>query len=316
MSANQSLMWIQAGACSGDTLSMLCAEKPSFPEFLQQNRIDLLWHPSLSPEPVSTFVKRIDAILQDQLALTFLCIEGSLVTGPHGSGMFDSFMGKAKIDLIRQLAEKADYLIAVGTCASFGGIHAAPPNPSDCLGLQFTKTEPGGLLTPEWRSRKGLPVINLSGCPLHPSTLTGALSMLVQELPMPLNQWHMPEMFFSTMVHQGCTRNEYHEYDIEEIEFGHEGCLFFNLGCQGPVTLSTCNTELWNGVNSKTRAGTPCLGCTMPNFPQDTALFRTKKVGDVPSVLPLGVERPNYMAYKGLARDAAPKRVVKREMDP
>jgi hydrogenase small subunit len=118
------------------------------------------------------------------------------------------------------------------------------------------------------------------------------------------------------VVHQGCTRNEYHEYDIEEHQPGGRACLFFNLGCQGPLTRAVCNSDLWNGVSSKTRAGVPCFGCTSPDFPRDNDLFRTEKIGEVPLRLPLGVERPRYMAYKNLARAAAPQRVRDKEMEP
>ncbi|MCB1862302.1 MAG: NADH:ubiquinone oxidoreductase, partial [Gammaproteobacteria bacterium] len=67
---------------------------------------------------------------------------------------------------------------------------------------------------------------------------------------------------------------------------------------------------------SKTRAGVPCFGCTSPDFPHDNDLFRTEKIGEVPLRLPLGVERPRYMAYKNLARAAAPARVREKKMEP
>lgn len=308
------LIWMQAGACSGDSMSLLCAEDPSFPEFLEAHHVELLWHPSLSSKPMRQFADEIQQILDGQLELNILCVEGSLITGPNDTGMFDSFLGSAKIDVIEKLCQAADYVVAVGTCASFGGVHAAPPNPTDCTGLQFDKDQKGALLPPDWVSKGGLPVINISGCPTHPATVLRTLSLLLAGAPVEFNEWNMPAEFFSSVVHQGCTRNEYHEYHVEEKQFGHNGCLFFNLGCQGPTTLATCNNVLWNGQNSKTRAGVPCFGCTMPDFPRNDPLFRTKTIADIPVVLPLGVSRPHYMSYKGLAHDAAPERVMKRKM--
>jgi Ni,Fe-hydrogenase I small subunit len=191
-----------------------------------------------------------------------------------------------------------------------------PPRPIlDCIGLQFDKKVPGGLLPAEWRSRKGLPVINISGCPAHPNAMTKTLAMLISGLPVELDPLNRPRAFFNTLVHQGCTRVEYHEYDVEDTEFGNKGCSFFNLGCQGPMTMAVCNTELWNGRSSKTRAGVPCFGCTSPDFPVDHGLFRTEKIGEIPVRLPLGVERANYMAYKSLAHEAAPLRVLNKTMD-
>jgi len=140
--------------------------------------------------------------------------------------------------------------------------------------------------------------------------------MVLAGLPLELDHINRPTAFFSSLVHQGCTRNEYHEYDVEDNVLGGRGCMFFNLGCQGPMTIAPCNTELWNGHSSKTRAGTPCVGCTSPDFPRDGDLFVTEKIGAVPRTLPLGVGRARYMAYKNLAKAAAPERVVKREMEP
>jgi NiFe hydrogenase small subunit HydA len=307
-----SLIWLQTGGCSGDSMSLLCAESPDLLEFFGQTGIELLWHPSLSRKSPAALSREIAEIVAGRHELTVLCIEGAIQTGPNGSGMFDTFMGRPKKDVVSELAAVAQVVVAVGSCASFGGVTAAPPNPTDAFGLQFNKHNPGGLLGSAWRAKSGLPVINLSGCPVHPSTVVGALGALLKGQPLPLNQWNMPNEYYQALVHHGCTRNEFHEFDIEETEFGHEGCLFFNLGCQGPLTLSGCNTELWNRRSSKTRAGVPCLGCTMPDFPRDAALFTTEKVGDVPATLPLGVNRPSYMAYKGLARAAAPDRVAKR----
>ena len=140
--------------------------------------------------------------------------------------------------------------------------------------------------------------------------------MLATGTPFELDFLNRPQVFFASTVHQGCTRNEYHEYDVEDREPGGKACMYFNLGCQGPSTLANCNGELWNNRSSKTRAGVPCFGCTSPDFPRDGDLFRTDKIGDVPVTLPLGVSRARYMAYKNLAKAAAPVRLIKREMEP
>ncbi|WP_415906795.1 NADH:ubiquinone oxidoreductase [Neptuniibacter sp. QD72_48] len=310
------LLWMQAGACSGDTMSLLCADKPTWPEFVQQYKLDVLWQPSLSTRPMRELIADIDLILADKKPLNILCIEGSLALGPNGSGMFDTFNDRPKAFVIKELAEKADYVVAVGTCAAYGGVPAAPPNPTECTGMQSSQGSPGGLLPDSFRSKSGLPVVNISGCPTHPNTIIQTLISLINDYPLPLNDFNQPDAFYSTMVHQGCTRNEYHEYDIEEEQFGEAGCLFYNLGCQGPYTTATCNTELWNNRSSKTREGVPCLGCVSPDFPRDAPLFKTEKVGDIPVALPLGVSRPRYMAYKGLANDAAPIRIIERKMKP
>ncbi len=310
------LLWLQTGACGGDSLAILSAESPSLEQLLQDCGVELLWHPSLSHGHARRFDRLVDDILSGHQPLDILCIEGSIVTAPRGTGLYDPYRGRGKMDLVRDLAARADVVVAMGTCAAFGGVHAAPPNPSDCIGLQFDHAQPGGLLPADWRSRGGWPVVNVAGCPAHPHTMTQTLATLALGLPLPLDGLNRPASHFSTVVHQGCTRNEYHEYDIEDSQPGGRACLFFNLGCQGPLTQAVCNADLWNGVSSKTRAGVPCFGCTSPQFPRDGDLFRTEKMGEVPIRLPLGVERPRYMAYKNLARAAAPQRVRDKKMKP
>lgn len=310
------LFWMQTGACGGDSLAILSAEAPSLEGLLAEHGVELLWHPSLSHQSARHYDRLIERILAGEQALDLLCVEGSIVTAPRGTGLYDSYHGRAKMDWVRDLAQHAGAVVAMGTCAAFGGIHAAPPNPSDCIGLQFDKAAPGGLFPPDWRSRRDLPVINVAGCPAHPHAMTQTLAWLASGLPLRLDALNRPAAHFSTVVHQGCTRNEYHEYDIEDEVLGGRGCMFFSLGCHGPQTLAPCNTELWNGHSSKTRAGVPCFGCTSPDFPANRDLFVTPKIGAVPKLLPLGVARARYMAYKNLARAAAPERVINRDMEP
>lgn len=312
-----SLLWLQAGSCGGDSLALLNAEAPNLFECLATHDIELLYHPSLSTTTPTAARSLCRAIERGERPLDFLCVEGALARGPVGSGGFDTWDGEPKIDIIRRLALRARWVLSIGTCAAFGGIPAAPPNPTDCSGLQYLRdNRDDGALPAAFVSGSGLPVINLSGCPVHPATITGTLAWLLSGLPMRLDSLGRPQAFYDQMVHQGCSRNEYHEYDIEETAFGGPGCLFYNLGCKGPRARASCNVVLWNGVSSKTRAGVPCLACTEPGFPHDEPLFESEKIGDIPLRLPLGVDRANYMAYKGLARRAAPPRVEKRKMKP
>ncbi len=280
-------------------MALLSADRPSLPDLLDTYGIEMLWQPSLSVESTRPYDALLEDIIDGRQQLDILCVEGSIITAPEGTGMFDQLRRRAKKDWLLALAEKARYVVAMGTCAAFGGVHSAPPNPSDCVGLQMDKEMPGGLLPVEWRSGAGFPVINIAGCPAHPNTMTKTLAMIASGIILQLDHLNRPKEFFSTLVHQGCTRNEYHEYDVEESEFGTNGCMFFNLGCKGPFTQATCNTELWNGRSSKTRAGVPCFGCTSPGFPEDEAFSRQKNsaryrsncrsVSSAPTTLPIKI---------------------------
>jgi len=304
------LYWLQSGSCSGDSMSMLTCECNFF-QFLELNNIELLYHASLSTISYTEHKKLLDDILCDKKDLDILCIEGNVVQGPNKTGMFDTFMGKPKKDLIEKLAKKAEYVIAVGTCASFGGF-GSHDNEMDGIGLQFHHNKKGGFLGENFVAKSGYPVINLPGCPIHPKSLSVLLEEIVIGMDIELTQLNSIDEIYNFTVHQGCTRNEYHEYKVEENNFGERGCMFFHLGCKGPTTNSACNKYLWNEVNSKTRAGVPCFGCSRPDFPQSYAFFETPNIVDTPIELPKGVDRAHYLAYKDMAAAAAPKRLKNR----
>jgi hydrogenase small subunit len=225
--------------------------------------------------------------------------------------MFDTRRGRPKKDITAALAKQARWTVAAGTCASFGGIGA--DTPTESTGLQFHKSKPGGLLGKDFRSRAGLPVVNLAGCPCHPAVIAGTLSALCAGQPLELDQFNRPLDWYGMTVHQGCTRNEYHEYRVEEYDFAKRGCLFFHMGCHGPLVDGPCNKLLWHGRSSKTRAGVPCFGCTSPEFPAASPFFETRNIEGIPIDLPKGISRAHYLVYKGMAAAAAPERLKKRE---
>ncbi|MBI4879115.1 MAG: NADH:ubiquinone oxidoreductase [Planctomycetes bacterium] len=307
------LYWMQCGGCGGDTMSLLNADAPDLLDALAALDVRVLWHPSLSSASPAQHIELIECILGEELPLDIFCVEGAVVRGPTGTGLFETFAGRPKKDLVARLASKARFVVAVGTCASFGGISADCA--AEACGLQFLKWEKGGFLGRDFAARSGLPVVNLPGCPCHPDVVTGTLMALVQGAQVALDAYNTPSEWYGMLVHQGCTRNEYHEYRVEERDFGEKGCLFFHMGCQGPLAHGPCNKLLWNRRNSKTRAGTPCFGCTRPGFPQEEPFFQTPNIEELPLVLPEGVDRAHYMAYKGMAAAAAPQRLKDRRTE-
>ena len=305
------LYWLQCGGCGGDTWSFFNAESPNIVELFNFFDIELLWHPSLSVNRLNNQQEINESLLSGEMPLDILCIEGSILRGPGGTGMFDEIFGKPKKDLVASLAKRAKYILAVGTCASFGGIGVNTE--IEATGLQFIKAEEGGFLGKEFKSASGLPVVNLPGCPCHCDILVGTLAALISESPLEFGEYNTPLEWYSMMVHQGCTRNEYHEYRVEDRKFGEKGCMFFHLGCHGPLVHGPCNKLLWSKRSSKTRVGVPCFGCTRPDFPQHYPFFETRNIEGIPIELPEGISRAHYMAYKGMAAAAAPHRLTTRK---
>ncbi|MEO5370993.1 MAG: HupU protein [Magnetococcus sp. DMHC-1] len=291
-------------------MSFLNLAFPPIHELLELLRIRLLWHPSLSTLAPSQRQEQDERLRQGETPLDILVVEGAVVRGPTSTGMYDTLRGRPKKDLIAALARRARYVIALGTCASFGGIGVDAY--VQTVGLQYRRIEAGGLLGADFRSEAGLPVINLAGCPCHPDVLAGTLTTLVRGDPLELDEFHRPLDWYGMLVHQGCTRNEYHEYRVEEVEFAQSGCLFFHRGCHGPLVGGPCNKLLWNGQSSKTRVGIPCFGCTSPHFPPSYPFFETQNIEGVPVALPMGIDRPHYLVYKTMAAAAAPERLKHR----
>jgi Ni,Fe-hydrogenase I small subunit len=307
----KTLFWLQCGGCGGDTMALLNVESPHLLEVLAQLDVEVLWHPSHSNLNPGEYRQLLDDLLAGARPLDILVVEGAIIRGPGGTGMYDVYRNRPKKDLVAGLARRAQFVVAAGTCASFGGIGSE--GEVEATGLQFHKHTAGGFLGADFRSGSGLPVVNLPGCPCHGDIVTGALTALGAGLPLELNEYQMPVEWYGMLVHQGCLRNEYHEYRVEDHDFGERGCLFFYLGCRGPLALGPCNKLLWNRRSSKTRAGVPCFGCTMPDFPQPYPFFRTRSIADVPLELPDGVDRAHYLAYKGMAAAAAPQRLKQRK---
>jgi hydrogenase small subunit len=302
--------WLQCSTCGGDSMSLLNMDEPDLCELAGDLGLELLWHPSLDNRG-RQLPELIDELCAGRQPLDILLVEGFVTCGPDDSGGFDTFAGTPKLELVRNLAARAGLVIAVGTCACFGGLGTL--GETGASGLQFLRSTPGGVLPPDFRSGRGLPVINLPGCPVHPDLLADMLNAACTDTLPALNRLQAPQEWFSTLVHQGCTRNEYHEYRVEDREFGGRGCMFFHLGCRGPLTWSPCNKQLWHRRNSKTNAGVPCLGCTDPEFPRAHPFFETPNIVDVPLELPNGVHRAHYLAYKSMAAAAAPERLQQQE---
>jgi hydrogenase small subunit len=292
-------------------MSLLSAESPDLVEALGFFNIDVLWHPSLSNITPAAHDALLAGLMAGDRPLDILCVEGSVITGPGGTGMFDTFRGKPKMDIVAGLAKQAKLVVAVGTCASFGGI----PSVGEALGtgLQFQRRAKGGFLGESFRAKSGLPVINLPGCPCQSDVLLSTLAASISGVSLPLNEFNSPLEWYGVLVHQGCTRNEYHEYRVEEQDFGEKGCLFFHMGCHGPLVYGPCNKILWNKRNTKTRIGVPCFGCASPDFPSPDEFFYTKNIVGVPLTLPEGVDRAHYLAYKDMAASAAPARLTERK---
>lgn len=314
MSKPFNILWLQSGGCGGCSMSVLNAESPDLYQSLRFNNIQLLWHPSLSEASSEEFLALLDTILNGEIALDALCLEGSVMRGPNGTGRFHMLAGSGKPmqDILAQLASKARYVVAIGSCAAYGGITMSGDNPGETCGLQYDGAQPGGLLQADWSGRGGLPVINIAGCPTHPNWVLDTLAQLAagEFTHSDLDPLQRPRHFTDHLVHHGCTRNEYYEYKASAEQPSDLGCMMENLGCRGTQAQADCNIRLWNGEGSCLRGGYACINCTAPEFEEPGHSFtHTPKIVGIPVGLPTDMPKAWFVALSSLAKAATPRRL-------
>ena len=295
-------------------MSFLNAEEPSACDLVTDFGINVLWHPSLGMELGEGVKDLLERCLSGETALDIFVFEGSVIRAPNGTGHWNRFAGKPMMEWVEKLSSAASFVVAIGDCATWGGIPATEPNPSDSTGMQFHKRAKGGFLGPDFKSKAGFPVINIPGCPAHPDWITQILVAVATGRldDLTLDELHRPRTFFTSFTQTGCTRNMHFAYKVSTTEFGQrKGCLFYDLGCRGPYTRSPCNRILWNRQSSKTRAGMPCIGCTEPEFPHhDLApgtVFATPTTLGLPNEVPVGMDKRSYLTVVAAGKASAPQ---------
>ncbi len=307
------VLWLQGGACSGNTMSFLDAEEPTVVELVTDFGINILWHPSIGLEIGHQVSNLLNDIIKGKVQMDILVFEGTIVQGPNGSGTMNYFAERPMQDWVRDLSKVASYVVAIGDCATWGGIPAVPPNPSESTGMQFHKDKKGGFLGANFVSKGGLPVINIPGCPAHPDWITQILVAIstgrIKDVL--VDDYHRPKTFFTDFVQTGCPNVVSFNQKIDGGFGKRGGCLFYEVGCRGPMTHASCNRILWNRQSSKTRTNHPCLGCTEPGFPHHDlvkgSVFKSMKyLGFIPKEVPSGVSRLGYIARAGVEKVLTP----------
>jgi ferredoxin hydrogenase small subunit len=308
------LLWLQSGGCGGCTLSWLGSELGPVVNTLSDVGIELLWHPSLSQAGCNEVVTLLERCAGGEQQLDVLCLEGAVMRGPNGTGRYHMVAGtdRPMSDWLSRLAARAQHVVAVGSCAAFGGITSAGANATDACGLQYDEATPGGLLGAGFRAGGGLPVINIAGCPTHPDWVTETLISLARnELQArDLDELGRPRFYADKLVHHGCHRNEYYEFKASAEQPGDQGCLMEHMGCKGTQAHADCNVRPWNGGGSCLTGGYPCIRCTEPGFEEPGHAFaRTPKVAGIPIGLPADMPKAWFVALAALSKSATPARV-------
>jgi len=289
--------WMAGMSCDGCSIGISGATKPSVEDLLTGSLPGLpkviLHHPVLAVEAGHDFMDWFYKAWKGELDAPYVIIlEGSAPDesmndqrGGYWSGLGaetpDGDVWKAQpvptMEWVKRLAPGAAAAIAVGTCATWGGIPAAVGNPTGSMGLM-------DLLGKDYRSVLGLPVINIPGCsPLgdNMSETIAVVLMFLQGIgPLPeFDELGRPAWLFRETVHRGCTRAGYYEEGTFARNYGDRECLV-EVGCWGPIVqCNIVSRGAISGAGGCMKAGGICIGCTMPGFPDKFAPFYKEPPG-------------------------------------
>lgn len=262
------VIWLQCATCTGCSVSVLNSESPTvknvlIDEIIPGKHINLRFHPTIMAGAGEAVINEMEESRRNNRGRYILVIEGAIPTIEGGTyGYIGEKDGKpiSMLSSVESLGRDALAVIALGTCAAFGGIAAAQPNPGHCVGVD--------------RLFKSIsisaPLLNIPGCPPHPDWLIGTIAdILLKGLPQAedLDEYKRPKAFYGKLIHERCPRRA--DFDEGKLakNFNEPGCLY-ELGCKGPVTYADCPVRLWNGgVNWCVNASSPCIGCCEFGFP-------------------------------------------------
>ena len=284
------ILWISEGmSCDGDTVSITAATQPSIEDVVLGLVPGLpkvhLHNKVLAYETGEDFVVPFRKAARGELDPFVLVIEGSIPNEKiHEEGGFWTGFGvdenQQPIPLNRwldDLAPRALAVMAVGTCATYGGIHAMAGNPTGSMGL-------ADYLGWGFRSKAGIPIINVPGCPVQPDNFMETLYWLLEQAagraPMiPLDEQLRPTWLFGKTVHEGCDRAGYYEQADFAPNYESPKCLV-KAGCWGPIVNCNVPKRGWmHGIGGCPNVGGICIACTMPGFPDKFMPFMDQPPG-------------------------------------
>jgi len=269
------VIWLEFQDCAGDTESLLRASAPTAAQ-LVLDYLSLDYHETIMAAAGHQAEAAKESTFEKYKGKYICVVEGSIPTGADGA--YCTVGGRSAVDILNEIGGNAAFIIAVGTCATFGGLPAAYPNPTDAKSVQE--------LLP------GKTVINLPGCPMNVDNLNGTIvHYLLFGAPPAMDQFNRPKFGYGKRIHDNCERRAHFDagqYVETWGDHGHkQGWCLYKMGCKGPETFHNCPTVRWNGGTSwPVQAGHGCAGCSEPGFWDTMTPFYQR----LPNVPGFGVE--------------------------
>ncbi|MGP0105412.1 hydrogenase small subunit, partial [Rhodoblastus sp.] len=270
----QSVIWLSFQECTGCTESLTRSFAPTL-ENLIFDFISLDYHETLMAVSGEAAEQARKAAMAANKGKYIVVVDGSVPL--KDGGVYATIGGKTNRQILEDTVKDAFAVVAVGTCAAFGGIPKANPNPTGAVAISTLVGDK--------------PLINISGCPPIPEAMTGALAYVLAFGKLPeVDHLGRPKAFFGETIHVRCYRRPFSERgefaDGFDDAGARQGYCLYKVGCMGPVTYNSCATMKWNGgVSFPSQSGHGCLGCSEPDVWDQGGFYR-------PLSTPLGAMGP------------------------
>ena len=253
------VIWLETNDSGDNNISVMNTTYP-YLDRVFKNLIDLLYSNTFMAAQGQDAVKVLKAAANRKKGQFTLVVEGAIPLKEKYSVVFTTEKrAVSALEAVKWLGSLAKDVVAIGTCASFGGPTAANPNVSQSVGVS------------EVLDRE---VINVSGCPVNPDWFVGTLAHLLMYGRPELDDHNRPTLFYGDTIHRHCQRRSYFDKGDFAESLGEGECMF-SQGCSGPKTRADCPYRQWINVNWPVEANTPCIGCTNPDFPDGSTPFFT-----------------------------------------
>ncbi|WP_148210217.1 hydrogenase small subunit [Candidatus Korobacter versatilis] len=260
-----SVIWLHFQDCTGCTETLLRTSAPDVAHLIL-DVISLDYHETLMAASGAQAEAALQSAIADNAGKFVLVVEGAIPARDDGNYML--LNGKPAIQVIKETAAKAAAVIAMGSCASWGGVPSADPNPTGAIGVDSVIS--------------GKPIVNLPGCPPNPYNLLATVLEYVVMGKLPaLDEYGRPKFAYERVIHENCPRRAHFDAGRFAATFGDEGhrkgwCLY-KLGCKGPVTHAACSTRHFCEVPGvwPIGLGVPCVGCTEKSVIWQMGTFQT-----------------------------------------
>ena len=279
-----SVIWLHGQECTGCTETLLRAYHPTI-EGLILGMISLDYHETLCAGAGKRAEAYKEKIMEEQRGKYVLVTEGATPT--KDGGIYCKVGGRPYMEQLREAAEGAAVVVAIGSCASWGGIQSAAPNPTEAK--------------PTREIVAGKTVVNIPGCPPNPyNFLSTVLYLLTFGKPPVLDRHNRPKFAYGRLIHENCERRPHFDagrFALEFGDYGHrQGFCLYKLGCKGPETYANCPAIGFGdtaGGNWPIGVGHPCFGCTEQKVGFTKPLFSLAEVENQtpPDAFPLIDER-------------------------